>query len=258
MIDSQPLPLAVAGSANVLDPLPTAVGPQALYTKPLTRGSAAARIDVVRAVAGLRHIDPSAEPAMVFSNLAAVCVPAVCDEVVIDLVENGHGYRIRRPGSEWTAVRPAPESVPPGHQSVVLSRDAVTLRIAAAAASPEESEFSGSVVCIWTSGYVPTAADAALVQLMVDHAVALVPREQSSRVVDRRNGGAPRLQGALARSRRIASAVGVVMALHHVDQTQAMNLLIRISDRSHVDLHALADTVVTMGSLPMSRKVTAP
>ena len=52
------------------------------------------RIEVPVAIAGLRHLEASAEPALVFSHLAAVCVPAVCDDVVIDLVENGHGYRI--------------------------------------------------------------------------------------------------------------------------------------------------------------------
>ena len=62
------------------------------------------------------------------------------------------------------------------------------------------------------------------------------------------------LHGALSRSRRIASAVGVVMALHHVGQAQAMDLLIRISDRSHIDLHDLAGTVVSTGSLPAKRK----
>src|ERR1700712_1879886 len=66
------------------------------------------RIDVSAAVAGLRHLDASAEPALVFSHLAAVCVPAVCDDIVVDLVENDHGYRIRQP-----AAASPPPKVPP-------------------------------------------------------------------------------------------------------------------------------------------------
>ena len=58
------------------------------------------RVDVSNVVARLRHLDASAEPAMVFSQLSAVFVPAFCDEVSIDLVEDGgHRYRIRRPSS---------------------------------------------------------------------------------------------------------------------------------------------------------------
>jgi hypothetical protein len=47
---------------------------------------------------------------LVFSHLAAVCVPAVCDDIVIDLVENGHGYRIRQPAA--TAASPPARVLP--------------------------------------------------------------------------------------------------------------------------------------------------
>jgi hypothetical protein len=190
---------------------------------------------------------------MVFSHLAAVCVPAVCDEVVIDLVENGRGYRIRRPAAEWSAIRKAPQVPADPCEPVTMTSDSVTIAVPAAAALPEESAFGGVVACTWTDGYEPTTTDAALVQLMVEHAVALVHLEQSSRAAHRLNGGPPKLHGALSRHRRIASAVGIVMALHHVDQAQAMALLIRISDRSHIQLQDLADTVVSTKSLPVSR-----
>ncbi len=189
---------------------------------------------------------------MVFSHLAAVCVPAVCDEVVIDLVENGRGYRIRRPATELTALRNPPQV--DANTAAVLTSDSVIVTIPAGPAAQDEQVFSGVVTCTWTDDYIPTPTDASLVQLMVDHAVALVQRERSSARAQRRTGGANMLQGALSRNRRIASAVGVVMALHHVDQAQAMDLLIRISDRSHIDLQELAETVVTTGSLPAVRR----
>jgi len=43
------------------------------------------------------------------------------------------------------------------------------------------------------------------------------------------------------------------MALHHVDQTQAMDLLVRISDRTHRDLQDVADTVVHTRTLTQLR-----
>ena len=57
------------------------------------------RVDLGRVLTGLRHLSAAAEPARVFTDLAAVCVPALCDECVIEIVEQGgHRYRIRRPG----------------------------------------------------------------------------------------------------------------------------------------------------------------
>src|SRR6478752_5158043 len=57
------------------------------------------RVDLGRVLTGLRHLSAAADPARVFTDLAAVCVPALCDECVIEIVEQGgHRYRIRRPG----------------------------------------------------------------------------------------------------------------------------------------------------------------
>ena len=56
------------------------------------------RIDLGPVLTGMRHLPASAEPARVFSELAAVRVPALCDDCVVDLEEDGgHRYRIRRP-----------------------------------------------------------------------------------------------------------------------------------------------------------------
>ncbi len=236
-------------------PAPTTIHPTRSRAQPRTDGpSGFGRIDVGRAAAGLRHIDPSAEPAMVFSHLAAVCVPAVCDEIIIDLVENGHGYRIRRPAADPTAARTPRSASGDALRSVLRSGDSVTVAVRPAPSLADGALFSGSVVCRWTDGYLPTATDASLLHLMVDHAVALVHREQSSGTLHRLQTGSEKLHTTLSRNRRIASAVGVVMALHHVDQAQAMGLLIRIGEWSRVDLHDLADTVVTTRCLPTAGK----
>jgi hypothetical protein len=58
---------------------------------------------------------------------------------------------------------------------------------------------------------------------------------------------------ATTRNMRIATAVGAVMALHHVDQAETMDLLIRISDRTQRDLQDVADSVVDPRSLPQLR-----
>ncbi len=211
------------------------------------------RIDVVHAVAGLRHIEASGEPAMVFSHLAAVCVPSVCDEIVIDLVENGHGYRIRRPGHEATALRSI-QPIPPGaERAVLVSADSVTAAVPGTPVTTNGATFAGTVMCTWTDGYRPTPTDAALVQLMVDHAAALVQREPFTSPGHGQRRGTS-VAAPAPGSGRIADAVGVVMALHHVDRAQAMNLLIRISERSRVGLLEVADSVASTGSLTVPRR----
>jgi hypothetical protein len=208
------------------------------------------RIDVVRAVAGLRHIDPSAEPAMVFSHLAAVCVPAVCDDMVIDVVENGQAYRIRRPAADrQDSSRPSPAlagSV--ASRGAILGPDSVTLTIPPA---PESAgaPFHGRVECRWRDGYIPTQSDASLIELMVDHAAALVVRERLG-LGHQPDGRGETLDGSLQRDRRMASAVEVVMAMHHVDRSRAMGLLLRLSDRAYRDVQEIAETVVTTGRVP--------
>jgi hypothetical protein len=63
-----------------------------------TPGQPRSRVDLLRVLTGLRHLRASAEPGRVFSELALVCVPALCDNVVITIEEaGGHRYRIRQP-----------------------------------------------------------------------------------------------------------------------------------------------------------------
>src|SRR4029079_1055586 len=62
------------------------------------------RVDLLRVLTGLRHLTGSTEPGRVFAELAAVCVPALCDDVIVDIEEDGgHRYRIRRPGGSPAA-----------------------------------------------------------------------------------------------------------------------------------------------------------
>jgi hypothetical protein len=208
------------------------------------------RIDLPAAVSGLRHLEASPEPALVFSHLAAVCVPAVCDDVIIDLVENGHGYRIRQPAVAPARQRPEESPVPLSHAGPVLG--AHTVSVAIDAAEPEQfgPGFTGTVLCTWRDGYQPAPADTSLIRLMVDHAVALVHRERLTNTVTELAGRALTLSNTLTRNQRIGSAVGVVMAMHHVDRAQAMELLVRISDRTNRDLQEIADSVIETRTLP--------
>ena len=204
------------------------------------------RIDVVATVAGLRHLEPSPEPALVFSHLAALCVPTVCDEVVIDLVENGHGYRVRQPAVALRRpVGPDTRLISDSRSvaGALLGRHTVTVAIGSPDPDTTDADFTGTLVCTWRDGYQPAPADASLIELMVDHAVALIQRERLTGQVSELAEQSRTLSTSLVRDPRIASAVGTVMALHHVEETQAMDLLVRISERNDRDLKDLAADV---------------
>ena len=256
------------------------------------------RIDVSDVVARLRHLDASAEPAMVFSQLSAIFVPAFCDEVSIDLVEDGgHRYRIRRPSSAigssiGTSIptangtaraganggpRALPELTAPigSVPDPEVSADSVTVEVRSPEGGVAGPPFAGVVTCAWREGYLPNAADGALIRLMVDHAVALIQRERlTSRVPDLAggryvegaagssaistsegtsdstvNGGRVRGIGDPTDS-PIGTAVGIVMSLHHLDQTQAIDMLVRLSHRAYRQIRDVAGTIVDTGVVP--------
>ena len=217
-----------------------------------------ARVDLRRVLTGLRHLPGGTEPARVFTALAAMCTPALCDEVVIDMAEQGgHRYRIRQPGPTLgRTANPDPAPVPgPVLADAAWSGDrcAVTVRehsVLARFGSPPGGgpEYAGRLTARW-HGYIPTDTDAVLVGVLVDHAAALVHRERiTTRLADLE---AARPVGiTLEGPQRIAAATGILMALYHLTPGQARELLHRAADRGHRSLRETADTVLHTGALP--------
>ena len=58
------------------------------------------------------------------------------------------------------------------------------------------------------------------------------------------------LEQALLASRRIGAAVGIVMALRHLTEDEAFQLLRTTSQHSHRKLRDIADHVVYAGDIP--------
>jgi hypothetical protein len=219
------------------------------------------RVDLGRVLTGLRHL-PAGEPARVFTELAAVCVPALCDECWIEIVEQGgHRYRIRRPGPGQSAHRAATNGAAAEATGAALGAAAWSGNGAAVTVSGGSvlarfgnppgggPGYTGEMVCIWRRGHLPSEADAALVGVLVDHATALVHRDRTTaRVADAGTAGQVRL--ALDGTQRVAAATGILMALYHLSPAQARQLLARAGDRTHRTLREVADTVLQTGALP--------
>jgi len=207
------------------------------------------RVDLRWVLTGLRHLRGSPEPGRVFSELAAVCVPAFCDEMTINVSEAGmHPYRIRRPVAAplGVAVTAPPADPTAAAGRVVITGSTVTVTVGSLPGGGPD--YAARLAAAWHTGYLPTEADATLLEVLADHATAVVHRERTIRGPEPTT--ARQIGSALGDAQRVAAATGVLMALHHLSPTQARQLLTRASDRSHRSLIQTADTVLHTGALP--------
>lgn len=219
------------------------------------------RVDLTTVFGGLRHLDASPEPAEVFTGLAGVCVPALCDECVIWISEQGrHPYRIRRADVAVPAAAVLPDILTsaPGGETTVVGGSAAGISCVEVAdhaviarfvnAPSDAPDYRGVMVCRWHSAHAPDDTEAALIGVIVDHATALVQRERTT-VAGPPDRSAP-AASALPAGHRIAAASGILMSLYHLSTAQARHLLTRASEHTHRPVIDIADTVLRTGSLP--------
>ena len=217
------------------------------------------RVDLGRVLAGLRHLPGSPEPGRVFSELAAVCVPAFCEEMTIEISEAGmHPYRIRRPALSPLGVAAAAPATgrmaTPGSGRVVVAGSTVTVTVGSLPCGGPP--YTARLVGAWHTGYSPTEADATLLEVLAEHACAVVHRERATRGLTDPTT-ARHVGSALRDAQRVAAATGILMALHHLSPAQARHLLTRASDRTDRSLVQTADTVLHTGALPGHRVTPA-
>jgi len=224
------------------------------------------RIDLPRVLSGLRFLEASAEPAQVFAGLAAVCVPALCDECLVQISEHGRRpYRIRR---SWPVITSAPVSADDGaftgliqENGIVLDRGAggpvvqvADRTVVTRFGSPPGGgpEYRGVLICRWTDGHRPDVTEATLAGVLTDYAVALVHRERTASAIAC-SGGGLHAASTLSGAQRVAAAAGILTALYHLSPAQARQLLHRAGEHTHRPVVDVADTVLRTGGLPDAR-----
>lgn len=187
----------------------------------------------------LHNLRRSAEPAVVLSSLARLCVPSFSDGCAVELSEGlDPVFRVSfpPPGEDdgprdelWHG------SDPQSGATVVTAFD-----MPSADGCPS---FSGHVMHSWT--LQPLAAGAAVIaRLLVDHALAVLRYE---RLAERARAAEER-SALLAREamagQSIEQAVCIVMATRHLGRLAALDLLEDASRQSGRSLHEVAVHVV--------------
>lgn len=125
----------------------------------------------------------SAQPAVVFSSLAALSVAGFADACQVVITEGAEcTYRIQRPLAHVPApLRTLIEEPPPLNRLVAQTVSAYTVCTPLLGDSAAgEPGYTGIVVHYWLSTYRPTARDATSALLAVDLAVAAVAAERAA------------------------------------------------------------------------------
>ena len=84
----------------------------------------------------------------------------------------------------------------------------------------------------------------------MDHATALVEHHRLTARVDELQNTTGDGGLMLPGHQRVAAAVGILMALHHLTAAQATDLLSRASQHTHQSIRGVADTVLRTGAMP--------
>ncbi len=130
---------------------------------------------------GLRGLIPSEWPALVFTSLAALSVPLFSDRCQIVVEEIGLAtYRIERPitGAPFVGDEQHRQTRVRDSWSGQWVSDHAVQTSFVEPASATGPGFRGTVLHLWNPAYQLTGTDLALAQLLVDHTIDLLRREQ--------------------------------------------------------------------------------
>lgn len=218
-----------------------------------TTRTAGQLLDPRTIVALLPKLTTSPHPAVVFSSLAAMCVPAFSDHCEVLIAEAGQlRYRIVRPLStsdrhESTFAQLA-RMFAEGRRQIVKEHSILTL--VRGLSSGDELDYHGIVMHTWRDSLHPEPAHAAIAQRMVDRATVVVHQQRLVECL-----GAPRpvtavLQRAAATvsDQEIVAAIAILMGARRVTYTQAFYQLRTASRQSDRTFGELATELVRAGS----------
>ena len=219
------------------------------------------RIDTVALNAGVHQLAQSPDPAIVFAQLAALLVPAVCERAAVT-VHSGSSLAGWEQGPDLFGDIP---TIHPGPAGAVWTLTVHTAgrthpdpagQPAVSDTHPGDSDdglvgpdYIAAINC-HGRGEPPTAGDVALIKMAGRCAASLVHQARQTQLLLRSAQRTTHLRIALTTNRTISAAVGILMAQQLITYTQAFQQLTEASQLGNVKLAAIAEHVLDTGTLP--------
>lgn len=220
-------------------------------------------VELSRVLDALRQLVVSAEPAVVFTSLAALCTEHLCDRCTIELIEPGRArYRIERPlasppNSGGRVSTTGGGTRPPGPVRQARPAHPAATTISApfvGTPMPDQPDYLGRLVLQWDSGYPAGETDTVLATLFAERGVNAVHDGRLQAQLAAAHSKADTLQTALATNRDIGSAIGILMGRHTLTRKQALDRLRTTSQNTHRKLRDVAADVLCNGDLILDRQ----
>ena len=205
----------------------------------------------------------SVEPSVVFTSLAAQCVPSFCDECSVDLVDRSASgsaarSRVSHPplpfgsgGVDRMTARAAIQSDHVVRVRFFIGEAPPRTETPPVAGVPTGSAFQGEAVFLWNRR-AATRVDRVAAEALVAQAVQLVDQQRSEQAAVAATSAVRNLTIALQNSRQIGMAMGVLMSALRITQDEAFEALRIASQRSNRKLRDVAQDVVDTGELDLS------
>lgn len=221
-------------------------------------------VDLSRVLDALRNLVVSAEPAVVFTSLAALCTAHMCAKCTVDLIEPDRAcYRIQRPlashpNSGGRAPTSGGDTRPPGtvgqaHQPAQPVATTVSVPFVGTS-MPNQPDYRGRLMLHWDSGHLAGEADTVLARILAERGVTAVHDGRLEAQLAAARSKADGLQTALVNNRNIGCAIGILMARHSLTRQQAFDRLRTTSQDTHRKLRDVAADVLYTGDLIADRQ----
>jgi hypothetical protein len=227
-------------------------------------------IELAAVLRSLDSLSASADPMVVFTEVARLCVPLVCQASTV-LFSGAEPYSVSWPqfGADLaeatvtgrnrsrTVTLTKDAQLGDGGQLLAgprLTKDAVVTPILPATIDGEP-DYRGVLIMKYPDAS-PSAAQVVLGQLIVDRALAIVHRERLALRLAEETSRAQNLELAVASNREIGMALGIIMAMHKLTSDQAFDLLRRLSQHAHRKARDIAREIVHTGAIELPSTVT--
>lgn len=200
--------------------------------------------DPTAVLTAIQDLTASTQPTVVLASLAAICAPAVADECWATIQEDGVTHLVG-------AVEPTGDGDSRAGWAVPLAGDDRLILSFEQPAWEQYPAFSGAITWRWDDRDRPTRSDKVIAQLLLDRAIELVRAQRLEAAATVARDMAANLNLALASSREIGQAIGILMSSRKVTSQQGFDLLRMASQRTHRKLHKVATEVCETGMIEL-------